>query len=217
MLTVEEAFLLAKFIKGLSADAKLYLGWVPTVGKDQNFPQDRQGNPLGPVKFTIRAEKCPNRRGVEEILKHFQGELLGFDRLLADAPDLKALYLTAGYPPRLGAWLTDDQVRTLASVPLLIVQDLAPSPIAQAARFVIPSATFAEKDGCYVNHANLAQQLHWAVRPGSIGRTDGQIFLDLLERRGLIQAALIRQEIAREVPFFGALTADLGEFGVKLT
>src|SRR5205807_1158280 len=27
MLTVEEAFLLAKFIKGLSADAKLYLGW----------------------------------------------------------------------------------------------------------------------------------------------------------------------------------------------
>ena len=41
MLTAEEAFLLAKFIKGLSADAKLYLGWVPTVGKDENFPQDR--------------------------------------------------------------------------------------------------------------------------------------------------------------------------------
>ena len=50
-----------------------------------SFPQDRKGNPLGAVKFTIRAEKCPNRRGVEEILKHFQGEVLGFDRLLADA------------------------------------------------------------------------------------------------------------------------------------
>jgi len=59
MLTVEEAYLLAKFIKGLSADARLYLGWVPVVGADEHFPQDRKGKPLGPVKFTIRAEKCP--------------------------------------------------------------------------------------------------------------------------------------------------------------
>jgi NADH-quinone oxidoreductase subunit G len=217
MLTVEEAFLLAKFIKGISASAKLYLGWVPTVGKDEQFPQDRKGNLVGPVKFTIRAEKCPNRRGVEAILKHFQGEVLGFDRLFADAKNLKAIYVTAGYSPRLGNWLNEDQVKTLATIPLLIVQDLMPSPISAMARFVIPAATFAEKDGCYVNHANLAQQIHWAVRPGSIGRTDGQIFLNLLERRGLIQAAAIRQELAREVPFFAALAVgDLGEYGVKL-
>ena len=57
MLTVEEAYLLAKFIKGLSAEARLYLGWVPTVGTDENFPQNRKGNPLGPVKFTIRARR----------------------------------------------------------------------------------------------------------------------------------------------------------------
>jgi NADH-quinone oxidoreductase subunit G len=217
MLTVEEAFLLAKFIKGLSADAKLYLGWVPVAGKDENFPQDRNGHPLGAVKFTIRAEKCPNRRGVEEVLKHFQGEVLGFDKLLAGAANLKALYLTAGYPPRLGAWLGEEQIRTLAQVALLVVQDLSPSPISETARFVMPSATFAEKDGCYVNHANLAQQLHWAVRPGSMGRTDGQIFLNLLDRRGLIQATAIRQELAREVPFFAPLArGSLGEFGVKL-
>jgi NADH-quinone oxidoreductase subunit G len=217
MLTVEEAFLLAKWIKGLSADAKLYLGWVPIVGKDQNFPQDRQGNPRGAVKFTIRAEKCPNRRGVEEVLRHFQGEVLGFDKLLENAGNLQAIYLTAGYSPRLGAWLSAEQTRTLAKIPLLVVQDLAPSPISQAARFVMPAATFAEKDGCYVNHANLAQQLHWAVRPGSMGRTDGQIFLNLLERHGLIQATAIRQELARELPFFAALAVgNLGEFGVKL-
>ena len=94
------------------------------------------------------------------------------------------------------------------------MQDLAPSPIAQAARFVIPAATFAEKDGCFVNHANLAQELHWAVRP--VGRPDGQVFLDLLERRGLIQASAVRQELAREVPFFAPLAAGkLGEFGVR--
>jgi NADH-quinone oxidoreductase subunit G len=217
MLTVEEAFLLAKFIRGLSAHARLYLGWVPVVGKDENYPQDRKGKPLGTVKFTIRAEKCPNRRGVEEVLKHFQGEVLGFERLLESVGSLKALYLTAGYPPRLGAWLQEEQTKTLAKLPLLVVQDLSPSPVSEAARFVIPSATFAEKDGCFVNHANLAQQLQWAVRPGSMGRTDGQIFLSLLERRGLIQATAIRQELAREVPFFAALASgSLGEFGVKL-
>jgi NADH-quinone oxidoreductase subunit G len=217
MLTVEEAFLFAKFIKGLSPKATLYLGWVPIVGTDDHYPQDRQGNPVGPVKFTIRAEKCPNRRGVEEILKHFQGAVLGFDRLVADAANLKALYLTAAYSPRLGPWLTDEQAQTLATVPLLIVQDLAPSAISQAARFVLPAATFAEKDGCFVNHANLAQQIRWAVKPGAMGRTDGQIFLDFLQRRGLIQAHAIRQEVAKEVPFFAALAGDLGEHGVKLT
>lgn len=217
MLTCEEAYLLAKFMKRLSPDARLYLGWVPVVGKDENFPQNRKGHPLGAVKFTIRAEKCPNRRGIEEIVKHFQGEVHGTDRLAADLAGLQALYLTAGYPPRLGAWLSDDWVAKLRNIPLLVVQDLSPSPIARTARYVIPAAAFAEKDGCFVNHANLTQELHWAVRPGSLGRTDGQIFLDLLERRGLIQATAIRQELAREVPYFAPLAdGNLGEFGVKL-
>lgn len=142
--------------------------------------------------------------------------MLGFDRLLADAGNLTALYLTAGYPPRLGPWLDGAGVEALAKIPLLAVQDLAMSPLAAAARFVMPAASFAEKDGCYVNHAGLAQELHWAVKPGSLGRTDGQIFLYLLERRGLIQAAAVRQELAREIPFFAPLAGAMGEFGVKL-
>ncbi len=217
MLTVEEAYLFAKYIKGLSEDARLYLGWVPTVGADENFPQDRKGNPLGAVKFTIRAEKCPNRRGVEEILKHFQGEVLDFDRFLGDAEKLKAAFITASYSPRLGPWLTESQVQLLASVPLLVVQDLRLSSVCDSARFVLPSATFAEKDGCFVNAANLAQELHWAVKPGTLGRTDGQVFASLLQRRGLIQAGAIRRELAAEVPYFAPLAAGvLGRFGVRL-
>jgi NADH-quinone oxidoreductase subunit G len=216
MLSCEEAYLLAKWIKGLSTEARLYLGWVPVVGQDESFPHDRKGNPLGPVKFTIRAEKCPNRRGVEEILKHFQGEVLGLDRLLTDTLSLDALYLTAAYPPRLGPWLNDDAFAKLNKITCLVVHDLFPSPIAQAARYVIPAATFAEKDGVFVNHANLAQEIHWAVRPGT-GRSDGQVFLNLLDRRGLIQASAIRQELAREVPFFAPLAAGkLGESGIHL-
>lgn len=217
MLTCEEAFLFAKFIKGLSKDARLYLGWVPVIGKDDHYPQDRHGNPVGQPKFTIRAEKVPNRKGVEEILKHFQGEVLGFERVFEGAAKLEALYLTASYSPRLGPWITEEQVQALKKIRLLAVQDLTPSAVSQIAHFVLPSSTWAEKDGVFVNHANLAQAIHWAVKPGTMLRTDGQIFLNLLDRRGLLQATAIQQELAREVPFFAPLAEDLGEYGIKLS
>jgi NADH-quinone oxidoreductase subunit G len=197
----------------------LYLGWVPQVGQDDHYPQDRQGTPLPPIKFTIRAEKCPNRRGVEEILKHFQGEALGFDQLLAavGAGEIEALYLTAGYSPRLGAWLDQNQLDMLKRLRLLVIQDLFPPASLARAKFALPASTFAEKDGCFVNQANLAQAIHWAVRPGGFGRTDGQIFLDLLQRRGLLHAESLRLELAREVPFFAPLgDGVIDERGVRL-
>lgn len=218
-LTCEEAYLLARLVKDLAPEGTLYLGWVPVAGEDDRYPKDAKGRPVEPVKFTIRAEKCPNRRGVEEVLRHYQGAVLPFDRAVADAAEgkLKALYLTAGYPPRLGPWYTPPQQEALARVPLLVVQDLQSSPLSDAAKYVLPAASFAEKDGCFVNHANLAQEIHWAVRPGHLGRTDGQILLDLLGRRGLLQAAALRQELAREVPFFAPLAdGKLGDFGVRL-
>ncbi|MCI0378702.1 MAG: molybdopterin-dependent oxidoreductase [Gemmataceae bacterium] len=218
-LTCEEAYLLAKFTKGMSPEARLYLGWVPVQGEDDTYPKDRQGRPLQPVKFTIRAEKCPNRRGVEEILKHFQGEVLYFDRALeaAGAGEFYALYLTGGYPPRLGEWLPATVVAKLAKVPLLIVQDMFPSAAQRAAKYVLPASSFAEKDGCFVNHAGLAQAIHWAVRPGSLARTDGQIFLDLMERRGLVHAETLRKELAMEAPFFAPLRDGvLGDLGIRL-
>jgi NADH-quinone oxidoreductase subunit G len=218
-LTCEEAYLLAKLTRGLANRARLYVGWTPYVGEDDHYPQDRKGKPIGPVKFTIRAEKAPNRRGVEAILKHFQGDAPDFDKAVRDAEsgELHALYLTAGYSPKWGAWVKDGQLASLRKVPTLIVQDLMPSPIAASASYVLPAATWAEKDGCFVNHANLCQAIHWAVRPGSVGRTDGQIFLDLLERRGLFHVETIRQELAREVPFFaGMIDVPLGDQGVRL-
>jgi NADH-quinone oxidoreductase subunit G len=218
-LTCEEAYLLATFTKGLAKDTRLYLGWVPLQGEDDTYPKDRKGKPVQPVKFTIRAEKCPNRRGVEEILKHFEGEVLYFDRALeqAAAGKLEAMYLTGGYPPRLGEWLPPPVVDSLKKIPLLILQDLTAGAGSAAAKYVVPAASFAEKDGCFVNHANLAQAIYWAVRPSGLGRTDGQVFLDLLERRGLLHAETLRQELASRIPYFAALQdGRIGEFGVRL-
>lgn len=218
-LTVEEAYLLAKFVKDLSPKARLYLGYVPVIGNDDKFPQDRNGKPNGPTKFTIHAEKCPNRRGVEEILRKFQGDVLSFDQAVqaSEAGEFHALYVTGGYSPRLGPWASESQIAALAKTPKLIVQDLFASKLTESATYVFPAATFAEKDGVFVNHANLAQAVRWAVRPGAIGRTDGQVFLDLMERRGLLHAETIRKELAAEVPYFAALTGDIGDRGIRLS
>ena len=218
-LTCEEAYLLAKFFKNLSGQTRLYLGWVPVVGEDDRFPKDRKGKPIEPVKFTIRAEKCPNRKGVEEILRHFQGEVVGFADMLraAGAGQLQALYITAGYSPTAGRWINEEQCENLKRMPLLVVHDTFGSPASNLARYVLPAASFAEKDGTFVNHAGLAQAIHWAVRPGTEMRTDGQVFLDLLKRKGLFHAATLRQELASEVPFFAPLAkGDIGDLGIRL-
>jgi NADH-quinone oxidoreductase subunit G len=218
-LTCEDAYLLARFLKGLSGQVRLALGPVPIVGEDDTYPKDRRGNPIQPVKFTIRAEKCPNRRGVEEVLRHFQGEIIGFDAVVRDAVEgrVQALYLAASYPPRPGGWVNDIQAKALQRVPLVVCHDLLPSPVSNFAHFVLPGAAWAEKDGTFVNHAGLAQAIHWGVTPTVEVRTDGQVFLDLLERRGLVHAPSLRKEIAAEVPYFAALAeGDLGEYGISL-
>ncbi|HEX5272028.1 MAG TPA: molybdopterin-dependent oxidoreductase, partial [Gemmataceae bacterium] len=218
-LTCEEAFLLAKFLKGLSGEVRLALGPVPVVGEDDTYPKDRRGRPAQPVKFTIRAEKCPNRRGVEEVLRHFQGDVVKFDDVVRDAGAgrVQALYLAAGYPPREWAWVSAEQAESLGKVPLLAVQDLFATPASDRAKYVVPAASFAEKDGTFVNHAGLAQAIRWGATPPGECRPDGQVFLDLLERRGLAHAPTLRKELAAEVPYFAALASgEIGEYGVML-
>ena len=55
------------------------------------------------------------------------------------------------------------------------------------------------------------------MRPERFGKTDGQVFLDLAQRRGLLHAETIRKELAAGLPFFAALAVgDLGDHGVRL-
>jgi NADH-quinone oxidoreductase subunit G len=217
--TCEEAYLLAKYLKALSSQVQLALGPVPIVGTDDTFPKNARGEPMQPVKFTIRAEKCPNRRGVEEVLRHFQGEIVAFDRVVRDAAlgKFKAVYVAGGYPPRPGGWITGEHASSLAKASLLVIHDLCPSPLSELAKHILPAAAWAEKDGTFVNHAGLAQAIQRAVTPNGEFRTDGQVFLDLLERRGLYHAPTLRKELASEVPFFAPMASgDLGEYGIRL-
>ena len=216
-MTCEEAYLFAKWLKSLAPYARLALGPVPVVGQDDTYPKDRRGNAIEPVKFTIRAEKCPNRKGVEAVIRHFQKETVGFDDVISGAANIQALYLAAGYPPRQGGWITEAQANAIKNVPLIVCQDLFQSPASAVARYLVPAAAWVEKDGTFVNHAGLAQSVQRAVAPAGEIRTDGQVFLDLLERRGLIHAPTLRKELATEVAYFKPLAGgDLGEYGIQL-
>jgi NADH-quinone oxidoreductase subunit G len=216
-MTCEEAYLFAKWLKGVAPFARLALGPVPVVGEDDTYPKDRRGGAIEPVKFTIRAEKCPNRKGVEAVLRHFQKEVISFDQIIAGTSGIQALYLAAGYPPRPGGWITEAQAEAIKGVPLIVCQDLFASPASAVARYVVPATSWAEKDGTFVNHAGLAQAVQRAVVPPGEIRTDGQVFLDLLDRRGLVHAPTLRKELAAEVAYFRPLAGgDLGEYGIQL-
>jgi hypothetical protein len=84
-MTVEEAWLLANFAQKLSPFVKLVMGPVGVVGEDDTYPKDRKGRPVQPVKFTIRAEKAANLRGVQGILNHFQKDRATYQQFLAAA------------------------------------------------------------------------------------------------------------------------------------
>lgn len=214
--TVEEAYLLAKLLKGLSPDVKLALGPVRTVGGDDHYPKTVTGAPPKNVKFTIRAEKCPNRQGVEGVLQHFQGSVISFETIAADvtAGKYDGLYVLNADPE---AEFPADFVQAAGKLRLLVVEDLLESPLSHAGHFVLAGAAWAEKEGTFVNHAGLAQGIYRGLRGPGEARPDGRILWELSDRKGLFRASTVRQEIAGEIKTFAALIlGDLGEHGVML-
>jgi NADH-quinone oxidoreductase subunit G len=204
-LTCEEAYLLSIYAKTLAPDVLLALGKVPVVGQDEKFKSG----------FTIRAERCPNRRGIEEILKHFEKTVLDWDSLTGkvDAGELDGVYLTANYPD---PWIDDAEAARFERLNLLVVHDILPSPVARKAHFIVPGVTFAEKEGCYVNHAGLIQTTDWGVRPAEGAHADGQVFCDLLGRKGLYQSAAVLAELAGAIGFFARGAQGVPEAGLDL-
>jgi NADH-quinone oxidoreductase subunit G len=215
-MTLEEAYLLASYLKSFAPNAALAMSPVRVVGEDDQYPKDVHGRPVEPLKFTIRAEKCPNRRGVEAILHHFAGEVIPMGDVLgrAAAGDISAFYFVGGDPE---GWITEQLAGALDKVPTVIVQDILPSPASRRATFVLPGGSFAERDGTFVNHAGLAQEIHRSIRSPNEAKPDGRIFWDLAGRRGLFNVTLLRREMAEKIEALRPLRlGDLGEYGVRL-
>jgi NADH-quinone oxidoreductase subunit G len=181
---MEEAYLLCTLLRSVDPQALLLLGPVPVVGEDETFANG----------FTIRAEKCPNRRGVEQVLAMFDAPARPLADALAELEqgEIRGLWVSGGYPTE---WIDVATAARLARIELRIVQDLFPSPLSQQATYELPAAAFAEREGSYVNHQGLLQSVSRAIRPPAGVRTEASLFWEMLARPGLYHAGDVLEEM----------------------
>jgi NADH-quinone oxidoreductase subunit G len=204
-LTVEEAYLLCKFIRSIDKNAMLAMGPIPVAGEDEYFPKG----------FSVLAEKCPNRRGVEAVLAHFTGKIIDFEEVVksVEKGDIQGLWIAGGYK---NDWIDEPAARRFEKFKLLIVQDLFPSPLTRLSTYQLPSGAFAEREGSYVNRADRLQSVPWAIRPPLGVRTEGSLYWELLGNAGLFNARTVLDEIARKIIYFSAATGTIPDVGLDL-
>jgi NADH-quinone oxidoreductase subunit G len=204
-LTVEEAYLLAKYLRSLDPEAVLALGPVPIVGEDERFKSG----------FVIHAEKCPNRRGVEAVIRHFTGACPTFEELLprVEQGEFAGVWVTGGYP----APAFDEQTAArFAGVRLLVVQDIFASPLWDRAHYQLSGGAFPERDGSYVNYAERLQSAKWAVRPPAGAWVEGPLYARLLGITGLYNSRRVLSDVAAEIPYFHVAGDEIPHTGVDL-
>ncbi len=223
-LTVEEAYLLGRYLKSLSPANVLALGPVPVRGEDQTFTPDPIEGRTGDASFvvcqpfTIHAEKCPNRRGVAAVLEHLQGEVIPFEALLGRVKggEFRGLYAASS---AIEPWIGESEAQTIRSgVAFLVVQDSLVTALAQVADVVLAGATFAEKAGSYVNAQGRLQYAEASLPPREGSLPDLDILSILLNRPGdPVSSSEILAEIAAEIPAFAtARGGSPPEYGVLL-
>lgn len=210
MMTVEEAYLLCKAVRSFDEEATLALAPVPTSGEDETF----KGG------FTIHAEKCPNRRGVLEVMKKFGGHIEFTDLCQRTAQgEFDVVWVVGGYPNR--EWITSQQAEQLTGSAekktYLVVQDLFSSPLSERANVVLPATTYTEKDGSFVNYQGRLQNFRWAVRPKPGIRSEGSVFQQLLGDKSLYKSHKVLDEVASMIEYFAAALEPIPETGVDLT
>jgi len=129
----------------------------------------------------IKAEKAANARGVRELglVRGDDDGLAGLLSAIAGG-ELKGLYLCGGDPAMAGP--PHALAPLLARLELLIVQDLKLDPACTGARVVLPTTTFAEKDGTFTNHGGRVQRINKVIETPADWIDDGGIFTHLLNR-----------------------------------
>jgi NADH-quinone oxidoreductase subunit G len=183
----------------------LALGHVPVAGQDERFK----------TGFTIRAEKCPNRRGVEAVIQHFMGRVMTFAEFLSqlDSGALGGAWVSGGYKE---SWIDEAAAARFQGLKELVVQDLFDSPLYSRASFQLPGAAFPERDGSYVNFADRLQVARWAIRPPTGVWVEGQLYWRLLDRPGMFNARQVLSEVAAAIPYFSVAGGEVSDLGVDL-
>ncbi len=196
-MSCEEAWLLVKFIRDVAPQATIAMGPIPMSGEDETFPK-RNGRS---VRFTIRSEKCPNKRGIEKILSSAGGSTCNFGDFTRKAGEgaFSAAWITGGYPTD---WVTPELTKALAKIPLIFAQDIFPNAVTEAATVIVPSVSWAERAGSFMNFDGKIQPFEAAMAPLEGCQRDGQYLALIAGLPGLYNAARVREMMAKTMPEF---------------
>ncbi len=111
--------------------------------------------------------------------------------------EIKAIYVMGNDPAK--EFADPSQARRgLESAAFVVVQDLFLSDTAQFADVVLPSSSFAEKDGTFVNIEGREQKIKQAIAPRGNSRPDWRILADLMARLGTPVPYFSARDIYRE-------------------
>jgi formate dehydrogenase (coenzyme F420) alpha subunit len=126
----------------------------------------------------------------------------------AAAGTIKALYVVGENIASAGSHVTD----ALGKLDFLVVQDLFLTATAAKANVVLPSASFAERDGTVTNAERRVQRVRKAVEPAGTSKADWQITCEIAKAMGndkefaFKDAEAIFSEIAKAVPAYAGIT-----------
>src|SRR5262249_26143270 len=169
------------------------------------------------TKFRVPAVDAPNVNGAR-IFGFVQGapgdEVRATDltalRTAADGGRVTALYVfDSGPEGSLGdtQWIVD--ARAGGRLGLLIVQGVLMTPLARAADFVLPGASYVEKEASYSNGRGRLQGTSRAIAPPGDAMEDWQILVNVGIALGVpfdyAAAAHVRSDIAARFPNVPAL------------
>jgi NADH-quinone oxidoreductase subunit G len=190
MMACEEAYLLGKAIRAIDSGATLISGPIPTAAADEVFKNPATGK----TTFTIKAEKVPNAAGIRRVIELLGGPHTTFEELAANpdaATTLAGGWIVGGY---LSNWVPSVLPPALAKG-FRVVQDILPNKLIETASVVLPAAAWAEKDGCWENHAGRIQAFTAAIAPPEGAAREGDVYNLLLGRGGLYDARAVRAEM----------------------
>jgi NADH-quinone oxidoreductase subunit G len=178
-----------------------------------------------PARFAIPAVEAPNVNGARmfglvegQVGDAVQEADLSTLRAAVAEGHVSALYVfDPGPDGSLGAvdWILDARARGTLS--LLVVQGVLMTELARAADFVLPGASYVEKDATYTNEHGRLQGTTRAIAPPGEAHEDWRILVDLGSTLGVplgyTSAAEVRTAIATSSTSAGLAGIDTLAFG----
>ena len=201
-LSNEDLFTAKKFFEGLGILNVSVLSPSPKGDEDT---------------FLIKSDKNPNSRGALAI----GVSQVSFEDIVPSIlkGKIKGLYL---FGQDLLSLVGENHAKELLSkLELIVFQGSNQNSTSAHSHYILPSATFAEKEGTFTNHAGRVQQFWKSLEPLGISLPDAEILQRLAEKMGIRfekkRPEEIFSDLAGSVTAFRGLSyASLGKEGKLL-